>query len=247
MGFKKFEIYTAIIAIIAFILIYGSYYLFHPDLTEIVVYIWKHLGLIAVDVLVVVLLVEGLLSKKENEILQEKLDMILSSFYMEVGNELIYKLASINSEDTYSNRLKAIHDWDLKDYDNALKVLKQNPVKFSTDLDENERFVFLNDLRIFLKGNRKFLMDLINNPNLFEKIEFSELLMAISHLSEELEYQKDLQNISENDFNHLVFDMNRVYVSLVYEWIRYLRFNKKNHPYVIDIVLRTNPFNKRIK
>lgn len=87
-------------------------------------------------------------------------------------------------------------------------------------------------------------MNLINNPNLLEKEEFSALLLPIAHLSEEVEYRKDFEKVTDKDYKHLVIDINRIYISLVYEWVRYLRFNKKNYPYIIHIALRTNPFDE---
>lgn len=39
-----------------------------------------HIGLIPIDVLIVVLVIDEFISKKEKEIIQEKYDMIVSSF-----------------------------------------------------------------------------------------------------------------------------------------------------------------------
>ncbi len=90
----------------------------------------------------------------------------------------------------------------------------------------------------------KKIVNLINNPNLLEKEEFSALLLAIFHLCDELELREDFTKISKADFNHLKIDMDRVYSILVYEWVRYLRHLYKFHPYMLSIAIRINPFDK---
>ena len=95
-----------------------------------------------------------------------------------------------------------------------------------------------------LASKREFIINMINNPNLLEKEEFTELVNAILHLDEELEHRKDLTLVTDTDFGHLNGDMKRVYDKLVYEWVYYLKYLYKNYPYMIALVVRTNPFDE---
>lgn len=238
---NNWKIRFGIIFIIASIIIYGSFILLgYGDSHEVIHYIWLHLGFIPLDLLLLSLVVEEILAKKEKENLQEKLDMIVGTFFAEMGNSLISKISFINENKIPS--LKAIKSWDLKDFDKALKYLKENSPEISTNLSDEEQLAFLTDLKDFLHNERRFLINLINNSNLLEKEEFSSLILSIFHISEELEYRDDLTKVSEADFNHLVGDLDRIYSNLVYEWIRYLRHLRKYYPYMISIAIRTNPF-----
>ncbi len=233
MKFKNWKITLAICAIIAIIAIYGSYYLIFHDISHMVDGVWVHMGFIPIDILLVYLIIDEIIGRKEKEAIQEKYDMIVSAFFMEIGNNLISKLANANVQLVNLKHFEAIKTWKIEDFDEELKKLKNSPPNFDVNLEGSERQAFLEDLKEFLHNNRAFLLNLIENPNLHEKEQFSALLMAISHLAEELEYRDDVSAIGENDFLHLVFDMNRVYESLVYEWVRYLRYNKKNYPSVM--------------
>ena len=70
------------------------------------------------------------------------------------------------------------------------------------------------------------------------------MINAILHLDEELEHRSDLALVNDTDFGHLNGDMNRVYNKLVYEWVYYLKYLNKHYPYMIALIIRTNPFDE---
>lgn len=174
----------------------------------------------------------------------EKLDMLMSTFFSEVGNELINQLSHANKYKASTENLKSIKNWDDKDYENKLNELKNSSIDFQADIAPENREEFLENLRDLISGKREFIINLINNPNLLEKEEFTELINAILHLDEELEHRKDLSLVTDADFAHLNGDMHRVYNKLVHEWVYYLRYLNKNYPYMIALVIRTNPFDE---
>lgn len=236
----NWKIKYGIIFFIATIFIYGLFVVVYKDVHDVIHYVWLHLGFVPLDLLILGLIIDELLSKKEKEALHEKLDMIIGTFFSEVGNDLITKFSSVNNNNSLS--LESIKKWELNDFDDALKDLKANPPKLTINLEGEERAAFLADLKMFLSDERRFLTHLINNSNLLEKEEFSSLLLAVFHLCEELEYRGDINELPDADFRHLIGDMDRVYASLVYEWVRYLKHLKKHYPYMISIAIRTNPF-----
>lgn len=234
----------SIVMVILIIIIYGSNYLVLGDAEHIISYIWTHLGFIPVDILVVAFLLDEIIEKKEKEAMLEKLDMLMSTFFSEVGNDLISQLSSVNKYKTDTENLKEIKNWNQNDYENKLNELKNSTVDFSADISPEEREEFLENLRTLLAGKREFIINLINNPNLLEKEEFTGLINAILHLDEELEHRKDLALVNDTDFGHLNGDMQRVYTKLVYEWVYYLKYLDKHYPYMIALIIRTNPFDK---
>jgi hypothetical protein len=214
------------------------------DGEHIISYVWTHLGFIPVDILIVAFLLDEIIEKKEKEAMLEKLDMLMSTFFSEVGNELISQLSSANKYKASTENLKSIKDWDEKDYDNKLAELKDSNIDFSADIPPEQREEFLNDLGTFLTDKREFIINMINNPNLLEKEEFTGLINAILHLDEELEHRKDLTKVTDADFAHLNGDMQRVYNKLVHEWVYYLKYLYKHYPYMIALIIRTNPFDE---
>ena len=216
----------SILMVILIIIIYGSNYLILGDAEHIISYIWTHLGFIPVDILVVAFLLDEIIEKKEKEAMLEKLDMLMSTFFSEVGNDLISQLSSVNKYKTNTENLKEIKNWNQNDYENKLEELKDSTVDFRADIAPEEREEFLEDLRTLLAGKREFIIN------------------AILHLDEELEHRTDLALVNDTDFGHLNGDMQRVYSKLVYEWVYYLKYLDKHYPYMIALMIRTNPFDK---
>jgi hypothetical protein len=91
---------------------------------------------------------------------------------------------------------------------------------------------------------RSFLLGLLENQNLLEHEEFTELLWATFHLLEELTYRQDFSRLPKSDVTHLVGDMNHAYVLLICQWVTYMQHLKKSYPYLFSFALRTNPFDK---
>ena len=238
----SWKVKFSIVMILLIIIIYGSNYLVLGDGEHIISYVWTHLGFIPVDILLVAFLLDEIIERKEKEAILEKLDMLMSTFFSEVGNELISQLSTANKYKAITENLKSIKDWDEKDFDNKLAELKDASLDFQVDIPAEEREEFLENLRTLLVSKREFIINLINNPNLLEKEEFTELTNAILHLDEELEHRKDLALVNDTDFGHLNGDMKRVYDKLVYEWVYYLKYLYKNYPYMIALIIRTNPF-----
>ena len=241
---RDWKIKFSILMIIASIIIFGTNYLVLKDTHSIVSYVWLHIGFIPIDIIIVAFILEDIMSRKEKEAIYEKLDMLISTFFTEIGNELIEEFSSANEFKASTSYLKAIPNWDDAEYDKQLKKLKNANIDFNVDIEGNKRAEFLINLRTLLKSKREFLINLINNPQLFEKEEFSGLLISILHLDEELEHRPDLNQITDTDFNHLNGDIKRIYSKLIYEWIYYLKYLNTHYPYMISLIIRTNPFDE---
>ena len=69
-------------------------------------------------------------------------------------------------------------------------------------------------------------------------------MISILHLDEELEHRPDLNQITDTDFNHLNGDIKRIYSKLIYEWLYYLKYLNTHYPYMISLIISTNPFDE---
>lgn len=100
-------------------------------------------------------------------------------------------------------------------------------------------------LRDFLKQQRSFLVRLLENPILLEHVTFTDLLRAVFHLTEELESRHNFVDLPVTDISHLTGDIQRVYALLVIQWLEYMRYLKKNYPYLFSLAMRKNPFDEK--
>ena len=82
----------------------------------------------------------------------------------------------------------------------------------------------------------------LENPVLIEQESFSEALLAVFHLTDELACRDNLSNLPESDKNHLSRDINRAYKKLVVQWFIYLKHLKMQYPYLYSLAVRKNPF-----
>jgi len=243
----NWKIKLGAILLLLSVAIYTFAYFYFHEADKVLFYIVIDLAFMPLDVLLVVLIVEGLINKKEKENILEKMDMILSVFFSEVGTEILSKFSKLDSNvDKIRHVLDNIETWSDKDFKKFLREFKNSDYKFDLQVkDETEQEFFI-ELKQLLVEKREFLIRLLENPNLMEKDSFSTLLLGIFHLDEELE-KRDFgySNIPETDYKHLINDVDRVYSSLIYEWISYLHYLKNHYPYIFSLSIRTNPFNER--
>ncbi len=129
--------------IIAAIIIFGTNYLVLKDTHSIVSYVWLHIGFIPIDIIIVAFILEDIIEQKEKEAIYEKLDMLISTFFTEIGNELIEEFSSANEFKASTSYLKAIPNWDNAEYDKQLKKLKNANIDFNVDIEEGKRAEFL--------------------------------------------------------------------------------------------------------
>ena len=119
-----------------------------------------------------------------------------------------------------------------------------NSIKYNLKInkDSTDSMEFLTDSKIFLQKNRKFLLALLENPNLLEHETFTDLLRAVFHLTEELDKRNNMYQLPKSDYEHLRKDVERAYNLLIDEWLDYMEHLKNNYPYLFSLAMRTNPF-----
>ena len=150
---RDWKIKFSILMIIAAIIIFGTNYLVLKDTHSIVSYVWLHIGFIPIDIIIVAFILEDIMSRKEKEAIYEKLDMLISTFFTEIGNELIEEFSSANEFKASTSYLKAIPNWDDAEYDKQLKKLKNANIDFNVDIEGGKRAEFLINLGVRKKEN----------------------------------------------------------------------------------------------
>lgn len=227
----------AIVLITLSTVVYFIHYLIFRDLHHIFIYMIGDLAFVFVEVLLVTIIIHELLGIRERRLMLEKLNMIIGSFFSEVGKDLLKYFATVDPHaERIRHRLLVTDRWTTGEFLEMSKALKEYPHEI--DLTRGD----LAALKQLLVGKREFFLHLLENQSLLEHDSFTLLLMAVFHLTEELEARKDLLHIPEADRKHLTTDMKRVYSSLISEWLDYMKYLKDNYPYLFSFAMRTNPF-----
>ncbi len=221
--------------------LYELHYLLFDDLHHILVFLLHHLAFIPIEVLLVGLVIERILARREKKMMQQKLNMVIGTFFSELGKDLVKDLASaVQNLDEAVDFLTVKGNWSDKDYRRALEFVQH--FRFAVD---PERLDF-SALRDRLIRERDLLVLLLGNPNLLENEEFTELLWSVFHLIDELSHRSSFDDLPEPDSRHLAFDVHRVYKRLVHEWIKYCRHLQRTYPYMFAYLVRTYPLRGHI-
>jgi len=230
-----------LIFVVASALTYTLHYLIFHDLHHIFIYMIGDFGFLFIDVLLVVLLIERILARKEKQSLMKKLNMVIGSFFSEVGLKLLKKFnVFVENSDYLADELKVTDKWGKKDFDKAINAAKN--FKYNMKMDKEK----LCELRDYLVSKRPFLLRLLENPNLLEHDDFTDLLWAVFHLSEELELRGDkLKSLPEEDYEHLANDLKRAYSQITTTWISYMKHMKKSYPFLFSLASRINPLDPK--
>jgi hypothetical protein len=176
--------------------------------------------------------------------------MVIGAFFSEVGTDLLSEISKFDAKSSKTSRLLIINSkWADQDFVHAKKNI--NSINYSLKISKGntDSMEFLIEAKIFLQSNRKFLLALLENPNLLEHETFTELLRSVFHLTEELDKRENMYNLPKSDYDHLRKDVERVYNLLINEWLDYTEHLKNNYPYLFSLAMRTNPFdpNKSIE
>jgi len=224
-----------------FLLLSGVTYLVHylifRDVYHIFIYLVGDLAFLPIEVLLVVLIIERILARRETQTKLQKLNMVVGAFFSEAGNYLLGSLLEhFRNKDEISQHLNVTVAWTKRDFQKAGDFAYHLPVDvdcYNLDLGQLKEFLFL---------RREFLLTLLENPSLLENDRFTELLWAVTHLDEELEARQSLNNLPDNDLDHLAGDIRRMYDHLASEWLDYVEHVKSRYPYLFSLIVRLHPF-----
>ena len=220
-------------------LFYGFHYMLFHDAHHIFIYLVGDIAFVPVEVLLVTLIIHRLLSQREKRARLEKLNMVIGTFFSEVGTRLLTYFSGFDPGlDEIREKLVVNSDWTAAEFDAVESDLRG--YKYGVNLDK----VDLTEVRDFLVSKRDLLVRLLENPTLLEHETFTDLLRAVFHLTEELESRTSLSGLPESDVAHLAGDIKRAYVLIVGEWLDYMEHLKISYPYLFSLAMRTNPFDR---
>jgi hypothetical protein len=236
--FFSWRLWLTIILLTLSVLTYLIHYAIFRDAHHIFIYMIGDIAFLFIDVLLVILIIERLLSQREKRLLLNKLNMVIGMFFSEVGLELLRRFSSFvpNSADL-APTLEIKPHWSKRDFQKAAEAAHK--FSYTTRVDRPA----LRELQEFLNKKRSFLLQLLENPNLLEHERFTDLLWAVFHLAEEIAFRGGrIDDLPQADYEHLAGDLKRAYSQLIGEWILYTSHLQRSYPFLFSLAARINPF-----
>ncbi len=237
-SFRRFVLIAAIISISLSAALYTLHFVIFHDVRDSLDLLLGDLAYLPLEVLLVVIILERILSQRDKQNIALKLNMIIGAFFSEVGNKLLSELTPLFNECRFelNEHLGLKTDWQDSDFRSALRYIRQAELKPTCNLPD------LKKLAGFLAEKREFLFQLVQNPYVLEHEDFSDVLLSIDHLDDELEARITYPDLPETDIEHLEGDIGRFYSHLVYQWLIYARHINNNYPYLYSLLVRIHPF-----
>lgn len=218
------------------VVLYGLDYVLLGSLRELTVWFLGNLAFLPVYVIFVTLMVEQIMRERERQTMMRKLNMVIGVFFSEVGNRLLKELSAyVVACDNLKQHLLVNGAWHGEDFGNALEFLKSAEIKVQCGGCD------IGALKELLISRRSFLVGLLENQNLLEHEQFTDLLWAVFHLTEELEARNTFTDMPASDMEHINGDIKRVFGHLSREWVLYMQHLKQDYPYLFSLAVRLNP------
>jgi hypothetical protein len=237
MKLFKNQYYFAAFLVFMSIAVYTVHYAIFRNARDLFYYLVFDIAFVFVQVLLVSLIIERVISLHEKQALLNKMNMVIGTFFSEVGTGLIKLLIGFEESGPSLNPdLVVKNDWDNKKFDACARNVATHNAKLDSSKSD------LAALKEFLVRRRDFLLVLLGNQNLLEHETFTGLLWSVFHLTEELGFRIDVTRLSKKDMEHLSGDLKRAYSELLREWVTYMKHLKNAYPYLFSLAVRTNPF-----
>lgn len=225
---KKYYIVVSLVLVGLSAIMFLIHYLVFGQAVNTAYYSLMNLCFIPVNSLVVTLILERLIDYKAKQERMEKLSMLIGLFFTEVGYKLMRLI--IKADKGGKNSITSF---------NNLDEVKNQVEKHNYTIDMED--IDLDEIKDVLLENSNLLVNLISNENITEHEIFTDLLMSVIHLRDEIIFYKNDKN-NQLDISHLEKDILRVYKNIAMQWVDYLKYLNKSYPFLYNNAIRLNPF-----
>jgi hypothetical protein len=231
------RVLLGLLLVLLSVFFYSLHYVIFRDTHHIFIYLLGDIAFVFIEVLLVTLIIHHLLAEREKRAMLNKLNMVIGAFFSEIGTDLLKFFTGFDKNaEQITKHLIVGNEWSPEHFIQMQTVLNGHDYKIDSRAGD------LKGLRELLVGKKEFLLGLLENPNLLEHEDFTELLWAVFHLAEELSHRTTVEALPENDYYHLSGDIRRAQRLLVREWLSHMEHLKVDYPYLFSLAVRTNPF-----
>lgn len=239
---KKQSFLKSFILILLVIMFYYIYYLIFGGIKSLMESLVMSIATIPLDILVTGFIANYIVEKKDREKKENEMNMIIGIFYNQVGTEVLNILVKSDSCVEEIRQAASIKkDWGDEQY----QLLYEEFNKYEYCVDMNK--INLKELKKVLIKNAEFFIDLILNPTIQDKELFTETIVAMIHLKDELNDRFIGDELDDYEKVHITIDLNMAYKALALRWIDYMYHLQKLYPQLFTKALVTSPFDNREK
>ena len=239
MRYLNLQVVLGIFSAVLSAPLYLLHFFIFQDAHHIFIYLLGNLAFAPIEVLLVTLIIHRLLTEREKRTMLKKLNMVIGAFFSEVGSALLEKLSDFDPDvERVRKDLVTVENWSGKEFITLRRQLRN--YEYIIDIHKGD----LEDLPNFLKAKRDFLLRMLENPSLLEHETCTNLLWAVFHLAEELDFRQDVTQLPDTYYAHLADDTKRAYTLLISDWLDYIRHLMDEYPYLFSLAIRMNPFDQ---
>ena len=198
-----------------------------------------NIAFLPLQVALVTVMLGRFLKNRERTDKLKKINMVINAFFSEAGIEILIKLTEYckNFEEVRPN-LAVQLNWTDKDFSKTIRYLVNVDLPIECHPDG------LESLKQLLLKMRDFLIRMLENSNLLEHDTFTDMLLAVFHITEELIARDDFSDSNVADMAHLSIDIQRALRSLLIQWISFMKHLRLEYAYLYSLEVRRNPFCK---
>lgn len=222
----------AVSAVIYFI----QFKMFH-DTRDTFFYLLQDWAFLPVQIAVVTIVVGMVTGEREKRERLARSKMLTVTFFSDLGTELLKKLmpCAENVADA-AEALNVREDWDGKRFRRASASIKSMEFKVRCTPESLESIGGL------LRQRKLDMLVMASNPALLEHEDFTDLLWAVFHLTDELAARERFDDMPPEDAAHLNEDVKRALTAVLVNWIAYMNNIRTEYPYLYSMALRKKPF-----
>ena len=218
-------------------LLYAIHYLIFRDLHHLAIFGLHELAFVPLEVILVTLGLDQLVEKTHREEARSKVSIIETLYFNESGGTMLRYLTSFDPDAARLRELLQVtQDWRSSDFRQAIRQLKSYP--FLLDLDRIDFF----GLHYHLSQRHEYYRSMLENPALTQSEAFTEMIMKIYLLWEELDGRTNLYQLPEKDRNDLAELLHEIYRELTEYWLDNVYNHSIHNRFRLHRAVESNPF-----
>lgn len=212
-----------------------QFWLFH-DSRDTLFYMLQDWAFLPVQVALVSVIVGRILSARERQERMARTVLLASSFFHDFGAALLRRLACCIECGGEPPQLHMDEHWRARDFCAAAQAVRSWRPRLAAKPGD------FASLKQMLGDTRLSLLVIASNPALLEHEDFSDMLLAIFHLSDELNARADFAALTPQELQHLNDDLRRLTVALTVNWVGHMQHMQAEYPVLFLVEAADGPF-----
>lgn len=219
--------------------IYVIHYLIFGNAGQTISGLVLSLAYVPIGMLYEILLLDKILEQKEKLSSAKRMNLVIGSFYHEIGNDLIKHISKGDLSVIDSLCYNKIKDGCKED---KAYSLFDNIENYECNIDISK--IDLKAIYQILERRDTFVLGLVTNSSIDIYDGFIEMLMSLIHLRDELQLRYMDKHDNSKDEYHIESDLCMCYLRLLDEWIKYMKELKEFYPKLYLKISKKSPFSK---